>query len=251
MAALEPIVEDLKAQGVDLIFSTGTPPTVLANDAFAGTDTPIIFAPVNDPVGAGLVTELNSPGGNSTGVQGSVSTAKSIEYLLTIMPEVTNIYAVNNPSDKSSVASLVGLSEAAEQLGIELIVRDAASPEEIQAAAADVPTDADAIFIVRSGSISAQIDLFIQAGNELQIPVFSTIISLVEPGALFSYGQDYYAVGVQAARLADQAARGIPVSELPVEVAESFLYINQKAAQSIGIDIPEHVLEQAHTVIRD
>jgi putative ABC transport system substrate-binding protein len=72
----------------------------------------------------------------------------------------------------------------------------------------------------------------------------------LEQGAVVTYTTDFFVIGKQAARLADQTLRGTKPANLPVETAETFLNINLKAAQAIGLDIPDSILRQADTIIR-
>jgi putative ABC transport system substrate-binding protein len=57
-------------------------------------------------------------------------------------------------------------------------------------------------------------------------------------------------MGEQAARMADRILKGTKPGDMPVETAEFFLHINMKSAQAIGLDVPDAILRQAHTVIR-
>ncbi len=75
--------------------------------------------------------------------------------------------------------------------------------------------------------------------------------SRAEAGALIGYGPEFYAMGEQVARIADQILEGVQLSDLPVETAEFFLSINLQTADAIGIDISEEILGQADNIIRE
>jgi putative ABC transport system substrate-binding protein len=60
----------------------------------------------------------------------------------------------------------------------------------------------------------------------------------------------HHAVGVQAAQMADQIRKGARPADLPVQTAEFYLSINLKAANTVGVSIPDTILRQANTVIR-
>ena len=85
-------IESLLAQDVDLIFTMGTLPTLRAKQAVEGTDIPVVFAPVVNPVEEGVVESVPHPGGNVTGIQIGNTAPKALEWLLKIVPEATKVY---------------------------------------------------------------------------------------------------------------------------------------------------------------
>ena len=248
--ALDPVLADLMTQNLDLLLTFGTPPTVKAHQAVAGSNLPVLFVPVNDPVGSGLVDSLESPGGNMTGIRNSLSTARALEWLLDIAPQTSKIFVPHNPDDSSSVASLGILQDTANKLGVSLEVREVRTTEEILAAAAEIPEDVDAVFLMRSGLITSQVDSFVTKANELAIPVATTVTDLVDSGVMISFGTGYYQMGKQAAHLADQILRGIAPSDLPIETADAFLSINLQVADALGINISDDTLGQAQYIVR-
>jgi putative ABC transport system substrate-binding protein len=210
-----------------------------------------VFAPVNDPVGDGFIASMTSPGGFITGIKNSDSISKSLEWLLKIVPNVKRIFVPHNPTDPSSVHSVEALQAAADTFGIELVIGEADTPDTIAALARDIPENIDAVFIVRSGTISAKVPDFVLTANELGIPVFaSTSGEFVDAGVMMAYGSSYYSSGKQAARLANQILRGASPATLPAEEAESLLGINLKTAETIGVEIPDDVLRSASQVVR-
>jgi putative ABC transport system substrate-binding protein len=87
-------------------------------------------------------------------------------------------------------------------------------------------------------------------GAEHKIPVGGALISVGEYASVFGVNVRTINVGQQAAPLADKIFKGIPVGTIPVVSAESFLQINYKAAQKLGITVPEGLLSQADEIIR-
>lgn len=248
---LEPALDTLLTQHLDLLLTIGTPPTSLAKQKLEGKDIPVIFAPVNDPLADGFVQSIGQPGGIMTGIKNSDSIGKSLDWLQQIVPDVKRVFVPHNPKDQSSVHSVTELQAAADQFGIELVISEASTPEEIAALTTSVPEDVDAVFIVRSGTISAKVPEFVQTATALGIPVFaSTTGEFVDLGVLVAYGSSYFSSGKQAARLADQVLRGASPAELPVEVAESSLGINMITAEALGIEFPDTVLRQATQIVR-
>jgi putative ABC transport system substrate-binding protein len=239
--------ESLVAQDVDLIFTIGTQATCQAKHAVEGTDIAVIFAPVIDPVEEGVVESIRRPGGNVTGVQGGNTLPRAMEWLLTLVPGATKVYVPYNPADRVSVTSLAPVSEAASRLGVELMVDEASTIEEVIATIETLP--GDVVFFVLASPTLGGID-YAQVTTEQGIAIGSYLSGVAESGGLVSYATDYFSMGKQAARLADQVLGGADPADLPVETSEYFLTINLKTAQAIGLDVPDEILEQADTIIR-
>jgi putative ABC transport system substrate-binding protein len=248
--ALVDVLENLKTKNVDLVLTFGTTATLKAKDVLEGTDIPVIFGPVTDPVSSGIVTDLQKPGGNITGIRTGNPTPKRLEWLMSIAPDIQRIYVFNNPNDNSSVQALNALTETAPRFNVELVVWEAGTVEEIDAGLKAIPEDADAIFIPATAFYEAQIDRFINAADEHRLPLAAPATANVWSGALTSFGHDNVPLGDQASRLAVQILRGVKPADLPVETAELFMSINLKTAAIIGLDIPDEIIRQADIVIR-
>lgn len=242
-------IQSLLAQDVDLLFTLGTLPTARAKQAVKDTDVPVVFAPVINPVGQGIVESLRHPGGNITGVQRGNTIPKSLEWLLTLVPGTTNIYVPYHPDDEVSVTSIASLREAAAILKVQLVPDEVSSPEEAVAAIGTLPEDT-VIFFVPVPSLEPRVNGFIEAAIERDIATASLEPYHLQVGVLVINDINLFSIGEQAARLANQVLQGIAPTDLPVETAEVFLGINLKTAKAIGLYIPDEILEQADTVIR-
>lgn len=251
LESLKPEAETLKTKDLDLVLSIGTPATQAAQEVFADTDVPILFAIVVDPVGLGLVESLRNPGGKLTGIVSTDTVGKALEWLIQAVPGVQRVYVPHVPADSASVQSLQSLTETAQTMNVELVVVEGTTPEELDAITQTFPEDVDAIFMPRSASLSSRLPNMIQASSERGIPVACSDANLMAAGVTIGYGPRYPETGKQAARLADQILKGTDTATLPVENAEAFLSINLQSAQAAGIEIPDAVLQQAYQIIRD
>jgi putative tryptophan/tyrosine transport system substrate-binding protein len=241
-------IKSLLDQKVDLLVTVGSPTTLPAEKAVEGTKTPIVFAPVIYPVDVGVVKSISRPGGSATGVQSGNTIAKALEWLIKVAPATKKVYVPYNPKDQVSVLSVKTLQEAAPQLGVELILAEVGTPDELVAAVDTLPKDVQGVFLVTSPSLDPRLSEFSQAAAQRGLAVGA--YSHVEDTALVTYTSDTFLIGKQAARMADQVLRGIAPADLPVETAEYFLTINLKTAKTLNLDIPDDVLRQAKTVIR-
>jgi putative ABC transport system substrate-binding protein len=246
---LDPAIQDLLGKDLDLILSLTTPASSKVKQAFAERDTPVVFPAVTDPVDSGLVDSLTHPGGNLTGIRTGGSIAKGLEWLLAIAPDTRRLFVPHNPEDSGSVQGLAELSEPAAALGLELVIAEVSTSDEFNAAMDAIPEDVDAIFVLPTGFLVPRIAKFVETAIAHKLPLMS-VSPQCGAGALVCYGFDYRQMGKQAARLADQILQGAAPGDLPVETAEFFLSLNLQAAQAIGLDIPEDILEQADHIVR-
>ena len=241
------IAKDLVEQDVDLILAFSTVSAIAVKTATEGTDIPVIFAPVTDPKGSGLV----GPGSNMTGVTNGGNDRKRLEWMVDIVPNVQVIYIPYNPN-ASALSALAVVQETAVELGLTIIERQVDSEEDIAAAVKEIPEEVDVIFLLPDILTVAAVPTFYEATLTQGIPIVGVEAASVEEGALFSFGLDFEEVGHQAAGLADQLLRGNgTVNELPVEPTDFFLDINLATANIIGLEIPDKVLEQARTIYRE
>ena len=243
-------VDKLLEEDVDLLFAVSTPAALAAQNAVAGTDIPVLFAPINDPVASGLVESLAQPGGNLTGIQVGGFLPKEFEWLLTLDPSIETVFSPYNPDDQSAVLGSTVLGEQAAASGITVVAPEVGSADDVVAAIADMPDSVDAIFLATDSMVLSQVAAFTEAAAERGLPLASINQAQAEAGALMGYGPEFYPVGEQAARLADQILGGIPPSDLPVETAEFFFSVNMKTANEIGLEIPNGILQQATHIVR-
>ena len=244
-AQLAPYTQKLVDADVDLIFGITTQAATAAQQATS--DIPIIFAPVNNPVEAGLVKDLTQPGGNVTGITNAGGDPRRLQWLLEIDPTIKRVFIPYNSNDVAPSTAFASLGKPAAALGIELVPAEVHSAEENVQAIANIPDDVDAIFLLPDDVIITHIKEWVDAANQKQLPI-STPNTF--PGSLMSFTFDSFTMGQQAARLADQVLKGANAGDLPVENAEFFLTINLGTAEAIGLEIPDAVLEQANTLIR-
>jgi putative ABC transport system substrate-binding protein len=235
---------------VDLILAIVSVSASAAKEATDGTDIPVVFAPVTDPLGIGLVERLDQPGGNITGVT-TGSEARRLEWLLELAPDIKRVYVPYNPDDPSAAAGLAVAQTAAAELEVELVTHVARDDAAMVAAANETPSDVDALFILADNLAIAHNDEFVAAALARDLPLSSPTTEQVENGALVSFGVNLFNVGRQAARLADLILQGQSPAELPVEQAEFSLTINLKTAEAIGLEIPDEILSQAGRLIRE
>lgn len=235
--------------GVDLLFTSNEAATLAAKKATATI--PIVFTLVGDPVAAGIVTRLAQPGGNITGIS-SLTTElvpKRLEALKSLIPSVRRVWAIYHADDPTSIAAGRKAEDAARRLRLELVARPVRSPEELERAFQDIrPGDALLPPDIATMDIPAAI---LEVSLSSRIPAVFPAALWVGHGGLVSYGSDYHAQGVQAARLVAKILQGARPRDLPVEGADKIdLAVNIKTAGLLGITVPRKVLLRADMLRR-
>lgn len=241
--------QHLLEQSVDLILALGTPAAIEAKRAVQGTDVPVIFAPVYNPVKSGLVREILQPGGNVTGVRSGGRIAKILELHLIIAPDTSRIFVPHNPADNASIQSLAELRNESSALGIDLVVIEVITDAGLSTALRNIPKDVDSIFLLTSGFLIRNSDRFVEAAIANMLPISSSG-SGAASGLLLAYQVDQPELGRQASRMANKILLGTSPSDLPVEWSEPKLGVNLLTAKAINIQIPDLVLQLAEIVIR-
>jgi putative ABC transport system substrate-binding protein len=230
----------------DVIFTMATAPTTAAKQAT--TTIPIVFAFVADPLRLGLVASSASSGNNLTGISSYAGplSGKRLEILQEVAPGTKQVLALVAPRENVAEVSFQFLADAAPRLGIELVRHDVTSEAEIEQVLKTLPKGAvDAIYYVPSSLVATNIDRLIHKAKEERIPLAVTETSMVERGALISYGAEFELLGMQAAKLVAKIIKGAKPSELPIQTPERLpLAINLTTAKAIGLDIPRHILER-------
>jgi len=235
--------------GVDLLFTSNEAATQAAKAATQRI--PIVFTLVGDPVAAGIVATLARPGGNLTGIS-SLTTElvpKRLEALKTLIPTVRRVWAIYHADDPTSIAAGRKAEEGALRLGLSLVGRPVRTPEELERVLQEIrPGDALLPPDIATMDIPA---VLLEVSLALRIPAAFPASLWVGHGGLVSYGSDYHAQGVQAARLVAKILRGARPEELPVEGADKIdLAVNLKTAALLGVTVPRKVLLRADVLRR-
>ena len=249
------IVEQFVAAEVDLIVTTTTGAAKAAVTGTDGTEIPVIFAIVTNPVDAGLVASIRAPGGNATGINrpNAAYYGKRVEYLTQMAPHVKRLGIFYDPDYSTAASSLPPIREVAALVGIELVEMPVKSPDEIAAKLAElVAADdlgIDAIQMMPDLVNNQSFPVILEFANAHQLPVVGHTAGQTKAGALFSYADNSFQTGQMSATLAQKIFDGANPGELPVETSSLFLTINVKAAETSGFEIPDALLQVADEIL--
>ena len=252
-------IDRLPAMAADLVqrrvtvIAAATTPAALAAQA-ATTTIPIVFEVGSDPVRLGLVTNLNRPSGNVTGVTSLIVEVapKRLELLHELLPTAKAMALLVNPNDRAlAQAQAREVLSAARNRGLELHVLNVRSEGDFDAVFADIKRLRVSGLVIGPGSV------FVRSINKLAaltvrnaVPTIYQYRVFPAAGGLMSYGSDilesYRLAGVHTGRV----LKGENPAELPVVQATKFeLVINLKTAKALGLTVPNTLIGRADEVI--
>jgi putative tryptophan/tyrosine transport system substrate-binding protein len=244
------IVEGLLRQQAQVLFLIGS--RLLKPVREASAEVPVVFLTPGDPVAAGLVQSLARPGGNTTAMTFEFPelSGKRLELIKEIAPKVRRVLAIYDPRDPSPRQGIMAARQAAPNLGLTLVEREARGREELRRGLEAI-TEADAYLSIPGGFATGFYDEIIRLTNAKRIPAIFHARMGSTVDALASYGASDAYIAHEAARLVDKILKGAKAGELPVERPTKFEFvINLKTAKQIGLTIPPNVLVRADRVIK-
>src|SRR5215831_20114900 len=214
---------------------------------------PIVFAGVSDPVGAGFVDTLARPGGNVTGFmifEYSLS-GKWLELLKEIAPRLMRVAVLRDSANPAGIAQFGAIQAVAQSLGVELRPVDTRDAGGIERSIASFAGAANGGLIVTpSASVSAYHDLIVMLAARYKLPAVYSSRPMVIGGGLICYGPDITEQFRQAAGYVDRILKGETPADLPVQAPTKYeLVINLKTARALGIEVPAALLARADEVI--
>jgi ABC-type uncharacterized transport system substrate-binding protein len=248
---LPALVAELIQLKVDVIVLSGTPAAQVAKRAT--TTIPIVMGTSADPVGTELVASLARPGGNVTGLStlGSDLSGKRLELLKEVVPGVSRIAVLSNPTNQSVPALLKETKMAAQSLGVQVQFLEARTPNDLDKVFAAAKGRASALIVVPDPMLFAQRKRLVGLAGENRLPTMAEWVEFPEAGGLISYGPSFSDMFRRAATFVDKILKGAKPADLPVEQPTKFEFvINLKTAKQIGLTIPPNVLARADRVIR-
>jgi putative ABC transport system substrate-binding protein len=239
---LPAMAAELVRHPVSLILAQA-PPAALAAKAATAT-IPIVFVVGFDPVGAGLVTSLNHPGGNATGMTliSFVLGQKRLEMLRDISPKASVIAMLANPLSPDAIPEIGSVQAGAQSLGLRLAMYNASTAREIEVAFAAI-AGTDPFFTDQRADIAAR-----AAG--LKIPAIYPFREFAAAGGLISYGTNIASSYRQAGIYAGRILKGAKPADLPVMQPTTFEpVINLKTAKTLGLTVPDKLIALADEVL--
>jgi putative ABC transport system substrate-binding protein len=234
------------------VIVVGSLAAVLAAKA-ATSRIPIVFVSGDDPVKFGLVTSLNRPGGNLTGISflSPDLEAKRIQLLRELVPKATRFAVLINPTFPGAEIRTESARDAAAALGLQLDVLNCSTEAELEAVFKALAKQRNSALLVSSDPFfNSRRDWIAALATRHEVAAIYFSRDFASVGALISYGASISDAFHQAGIYAGRIVRGEKPGDLPVLQPTKFeLVINVKTARALGLEIPDKLLALADEVI--
>lgn len=233
------IIANFAADNVDLMVGVATPVAMAMQSATEDSKTPVVFAAVSDPVGAGLVASLEEPGSNVTGSSDNLDTNSVMNFIFAQNPDAKKIGLLYDVGQDSSTAAIEHAKAYLDDKGVEYVERTATTAEEVALAAQALVSDGvDAVFTPTDNTIMkaelAIYEIFADAG----IPHYTGADSFALNGAFLGYGVDYANLGRETAdMIASILTEGKDPATTPVITFDNgTATVNTEICEKLGLD---------------
>lgn len=236
---LAQIAAELTADGVDLIIPIATPTAVVMQSATEENQIPVVFSAVSDPVGAGLVVDVEAPGANITGTSDAIDTDKIFELMIAANPDVEKVGLLYDKSQASSLGAIEDAKAYCDANGISYVEKTGTTIAEVSAAAdALVAEGVDAVFTPQDNTVmTAELAIF-EKFTEAGIPHYTGADSFALNGAFYGYGVNYEDLGTVTADMAVEIlVDGANPAEMAIRTLDrGIVTVNTETAEAVGID---------------
>ena len=199
-SVMQQIISNFIADEVDLMVGVATPVAMTMQGMTEENRIPVVFAAVSDPLGAGLVESMETPGANITGTSDYLDTAAVLNLIFAANPDAKKIALLYNPSEDASTAPVAQAREILTGKGVEVKEYTGSNPSEVMLAADAIVTDEmDAVFTPTDNTIMAAELSIYEKFAEAKIPHYTGADSFALNGAFLGYGVDYANLGRETA----------------------------------------------------
>lgn len=253
VAALPGLAASIVQAQPEVVITAGTLSVVTMHKATK--EIPIIFGNVSDPVGAGVVKSLNSPGTNVTGVLNfsSPMMPKLLEVLLDAVPRVGEVGVLVNPLQPSHAGILDSLRPLAQARRVRVVGFPTATASDIESAFSAMARDnVRALVVPVEGLFIQHRKMIAELAIKSGVVLAAVDSEFADAGALVTYGADQHAMFRTVADYADRVLRGTRPQELPVQQPSAYIMaINRRTEKALQLQLPPSLLLRANRVIGD
>jgi putative ABC transport system substrate-binding protein len=214
-------------------------------------NSPMLFSAITDPVMAGLVKDLEKPGGNITGVSDMLPLDQHMAMIRKFIPGFKKLGVLYNSGETNSQSSVKLLREVGKKMGYEVVDATVSKTSEVYQAAKSLVGKVDAVFVPTDNTVVESLESAVKVCAENDLPFFGADVDSVKRGCVAALGFDYYKHGRQTGAMAKRILEGAKPSNTPVETQKELqLHINLKSAELMGVKVPEDLLKSADMVYR-
>lgn len=234
------IAQNFASKGYDLIVGIATSAAQAAYNAGQKAGIPIIFNAVTDPIAAGLqnADKSNKPG--VTGTSDILPIKNQLTMIRAFQPEAKKIGILYTLSESNSLASIKTYEALAPEFGFEIVTQSITSAADVSAAAQSLVAKVDAITNLTDNTVVQNMQVILARTEAANLPYYGSEEEQVTNGCTAAEGLDYIALGKLTGGMAADIFDGKKAEEIPIVYGEtSTPYINSKALEALGLELPE------------
>ena len=248
------IAQQIAGENPDLVLAIATPSAQACAQVTTKTPhmarTPLLFSAVTDPLGSGLVNDMDQPGKNITGTSDMTPIDKHMAMIQTIHPDIQTLGLIYNSGEANSKTLAKLVRQECAKLGIKVQEATAARSSEVYQAAKSLVGRSQAVYVPTDNTIVSALESVAKVCTDNNLPLYAADVDSVPRGAVAALGFDYYEHGRQTGNMAVRILKhGQDPGQMPVEMQKDLkLHINLQAARAIGVDIPEDMIQSAEKI---
>ena len=245
------IANNLVNSDVDAIVTIATPCGQAGVKAIREKPKPLIFTSVSDPLGAGMLSDLDKPTkAGYSGVYNFDPVAEQMKLVAEFLPEGKVVGVLYNAGESNSVSNVKRFKAAAEGMGWTVLEANVASSSEVQMASRTFPGKVDAVYIPQDNTVVSALEALIKTCYDAKLPLFAADTESVKRGAIATVGNDQTDTGLQAGEMLVRVLKGEDPGDIKPEVVRlRVTIVNKGAAAAMGLEVPQAVLDRAQQII--
>lgn len=233
---LNTICQQMVSDGVDLVATIATPATqAMVN---MKSDIPVVFISVSDPVGAGILSDMNAPENNATGTSNAIPVEDIFGLADELTPGIEKYGILYTSGEVNAVNTANSAKEYLDAAGIgyeEIVVTNSS---EVQQAAQQLCSECDAIFVPNDSVVQSAMPVVTAAAREAKVPVYGSSAVMVDEGAFATVAVSDTEIGAASADMAVEILQGKTAAEVPsVVVPATATVINKTTMEALGIAV--------------
>ena len=240
------LAAELAQQKVDLIFACSTPSAQAALNLI--DPIPVIFTPVFDPVGSGLIDSMSLPGGKATGVAGMVPAHAKVTFMQRLLPTAHTLGILYHTADANSIAEVENFRKL-QNPPFTLVEIPIHTAEDLSKLPDLLATDLDALFLPIGRVVEENFATIVYYTDTISLPVITSHAPNVPSGALGALVANHYQLGIECAAKAKDILSGTRPAVIPVDtVQKPEILLNDFAAQNLGLTLPADLVAKAKEI---
>ncbi|MEL1134469.1 ABC transporter substrate-binding protein [Desulfitobacterium sp. THU1] len=246
-ATLNSIMQTMVDEKKDMIVTIGTPATQAIVNMNSGI--PVFYISVSNPVGAKVITDMNTPDKNATGTSNAIPVSEMFKLADQLTPNRQTYGLIYNTGEINAVTTIENAKKYLDSVGLNYKEVIITSSSEVQQAAQSLVNQVDAFFIPNDSVVQSAMPQVAEIAKNAKIPVYGSSAVMVQSGAFATVSIDDITIGGITAEMAEKYLKGTPIEQIPSLIVTDFTtVINKSTADALGLTLPQSVLDSSKII---